>query len=207
MNTTESLGAPRVSDTHLVERAQKGDRKAFEMLYVAHRRRVFNVCLRMIEDCGRAEELMQDTFVQVYRKLHTFRGQSAFTTWLHRISVNVVLMYIRQNRARAHEVPIETNTEHDENNSLRESLGADDQRLNGAVDRVTLQNAVGQLPPGYRLVFVLHDVEGYQHHEIAEMLGCTVGNTKSQLHKARLAIRRYLRGEAMRQRGRRRAAA
>ena len=186
-----------------IRRAQRGDPEAFKLLYDAHRRRIFNLCLRMIQDWSRAEELTQDTFLQVYRRIHTFRGDSAFTTWLHRIAVNIVLMSLRQGRARLHEVSGALPGDEDTPSPILDRLGRSDQRLNGALDRVTLEHAISHLPEGYRVVFVLHDVEGYEHHEIADLLGCSVGNTKSQLHKARLKIRRYLRGEPMRRQRRR----
>ncbi|MBV8206960.1 MAG: sigma-70 family RNA polymerase sigma factor [Acidobacteria bacterium] len=194
-NLTNLVTVPSVpSNQHLIRRAQQGDAAAFEELYAAHKRRIFNLCLRMIEDWSRAEELMQDTFLQAYRKLNTFRGESAFSTWLHRIAVNVVLMHLRQNRARVNEVPAIAGTgDDDEPWSAYQQAASSDGRLDHAVDRVTLERAISKLPDGYRLVFVLHDVEGYEHHEIAELLGCSIGNTKSQLHKARVKIRHYLR--------------
>ena len=110
-------------------------------------------------------------------------------------------MHLRQNRALTHEVAYESTVGDDGNSSFTyESIGRCDERLDHAADRVTLENAVGRLPEGYRVIFLLHDVEGYEHHEIAELLGCSVGNTKSQLHKARLKIRRYLQGELSRRR-------
>jgi RNA polymerase sigma-70 factor (ECF subfamily) len=198
-----ALAVPQ-NNQHLIRRAQHGDAEAFEQLYTTHKRRIFNLCLRMVDDWSRAEELTQDTFLQAYRKLDTFRGESAFSTWLHRIAVNVVLMHIRQNRARLHEVPaVATPNEEDESWSSYYQAATPDGRLERAVDRVTIERAVSKLPDGYRLVFVLHDVEGYEHHEIAELLGCSIGNTKSQLHKARVKIRRYLQEGVSRRRRRR----
>jgi RNA polymerase sigma-70 factor (ECF subfamily) len=187
----------------IIRRAQKGDPEAFRELYDAHRRRVFNLCLRMVQDWGRAEELTQDTFLQVYRRLDTFRGDSAFTTWLHRIAVNIVLMSLRHNRSRAQEIAGALPSDEDQPSPILERLGRADTQLNGALDRVSLEHAIFHLPEGYRLIFVLHDIEGYEHHEIADLLGCSVGNTKSQLHKARLKIRGYLRGERVGRRRRR----
>jgi RNA polymerase sigma-70 factor (ECF subfamily) len=150
---------------------------------------------------------MQDTFLQAYRKLSTFRGESAFSTWLHRIAVNVVLMHIRQNRSRLHEVPAAVNGDDDDESwSAYSQAASPDLRLDRAVDRVTIERAISKLPDGYRLVFLLHDVEGYEHHEIAELLGCSIGNTKSQLHKARIKIRQYLQ-EGISRRRRRKVAA
>ena len=204
---TAIFTAPTTNNHHLIRLAQRGDASAFEELYTAHKRRIFNLCLRMVDDWSRAEELMQDTFLQAYRKLGTFRGESAFSTWLHRIAVNVVLMHIRQNRSRLHEVPA-TATPNDEDDSWSAYYQAatPDCRLDRAVDRVTIERAVSKLPDGYRLVFLLHDVEGYEHHEIAELLGCSIGNTKSQLHKARVKIRQYLQEGISRRRRRKLAA-
>ena len=196
--TQAVIPLPRDAERKIIVKAQRGDPEAFKYLYDLHRRRVFNLCLRMIQDWSRAEELTQDTFLQVYRRINTFRGDSAFTTWLHRIAVNIVLMHLRQNRARLHEVSGALPSDEDQPSPILERLGTPDGRLMGALDRVSLEHAVSQLPEGYRLIFVLHDVEGYEHHEIADLLGCSVGNTKSQLHKARLKIRRHLRGEPVR---------
>jgi RNA polymerase sigma-70 factor (ECF subfamily) len=143
--------------------------------------------------------LTQDTFLQVYRKLESFRFESAFSTWIHRIAVNMVLMHLRQNRALTHEVAFETSIADDgESTFTYESIGRSDERLEHILDRVALEDAISRLPEGYRVIFLLHDVEGYEHHEIAELLGCSIGNTKSQLHKARLKIRRYLQGNLSR---------
>jgi RNA polymerase sigma-70 factor (ECF subfamily) len=197
---------PRDAERKVIHKAQRGDPEAFRYLYDVHRRRVFNLCLRMIQDWSRAEELTQDTFLQVYRRINTFRGDSAFTTWLHRIAVNIVLMHLRQNRARLQEIAGALPSDEDQPSPILERLGTPDSRLSGALDRVSLEHAVSHLPEGYRLIFVLHDIEGYEHHEIADLLGCSVGNTKSQLHKARLKIRRYLRGEPVRKLRRRKSA-
>jgi RNA polymerase sigma-70 factor (ECF subfamily) len=150
----------------------------------------------MVHNSAQAEELTQDTFLQVYRKLKTFRGDSAFSTWLHRITVNVVLMYVRRCQSRISEVPFEPVYENGtEDAPIREQVGSPDPKLRASLDRVNLERAISNLPPGYGLVFVLHDVEGYQHGEIAELLGCSVGNCKSQLHKARLKLRKCLLGQ------------
>jgi RNA polymerase sigma-70 factor (ECF subfamily) len=182
-----------------IANAQRGEAAAFEQLYLEHHRRVFNLCYRMVNDWSRAEELTQDTFLQVYRKLESFRFESAFSTWIHRIAVNMVLMHLRQNRALTHEVAFETSIADDgESTFTYESIGRSDERLEHILDRVALEDAISRLPEGYRVIFLLHDVEGYEHHEIAELLGCSIGNTKSQLHKARLKIRRYLQGNLSR---------
>jgi RNA polymerase sigma-70 factor (ECF subfamily) len=179
----------------IIHSAQTGDIEALSIIYEKYSRRVFNICLRMIRDRSDAEDLTQDVFVQLFRKIHTFRGQSAFSTWLHRLSVNMVLMEIRSRKSQRYSlVPIEVRTEEDE--SLHEQLGREDISLRGSVDRILLQDALEELPPGYRVVFLLHDIHGYEHQEIAEILSCSVGNCKSQLHKARLKLRKLIENQA-----------
>ena len=170
-----------------VARAAAGDRGAFERLYRQQASRVYSLCVRMVADRTRAEELTQDVFVRAWEKLHLFRGESSFSTWLHRLTVNVVLNARKsEGRQRARF------EEQDE-----ESGGLD--ALPGVVgmplapgDLLDLEQAITMLPPGARKVFVLHDVEGYKHEEIAEMLGVTSGATKAQLHRARLLLREAL---------------
>ncbi len=179
------------SEQDLIQCAQRGDLEALSLIYQKHSRRVFNLCLRMIRDRSDAEDLTQDVFVQLFRKIHTFRGQSAFSTWLHRLAVNMVLMEIRSRKTHRYSlVPLETKNEEDE--STHDQFGRDDLVLRGSIDRILLQDALDELPPGYRVVFLLHDVHGYEHQEIAEILSCSVGNCKSQLHKARLKLRRLI---------------
>lgn len=179
----------------LIHFAQIGDIEALSTIYEKYSRRVFNICLRMIRDRSDAEDLTQDVFVQLFRKIHTFRGQSAFSTWLHRLAVNMVLMEIRSRKSHRYAlVPIEVKSEEDE--SLYDQFGHEDMSLRGSVDRILLQDALDELPPGYRVVFLLHDVHGYEHQEIAEILSCSVGNCKSQLHKARLKLRKLIENQA-----------
>lgn len=170
-----------------VARAAAGDRTAFERLYRLHVNRVFSLCVRMVADRERAEELTQDAFVRAWEKLHLFRGESSFSTWLHRLTVNLVL------NARKSEGRLKTRFEETD----EEAGGID--ALPGVVgmplppgDLLDLEAAIEKLPPGARRVFVLHDVEGYKHEEIAEMLGVTSGATKAQLHRARLLLREAL---------------
>jgi RNA polymerase sigma-70 factor (ECF subfamily) len=170
-----------------VAQAAAGDRVAFERLYRQNVNRVFSLCARMVADRTRAEELTQDVFVRAWEKLHLFRGESSFSTWLHRLTVNVVL------NARKSEGRVRSRFEEQD----EESGGID--ALPGVVgmplapgDLLDLEDAVAKLPPGARRVFVLHDVEGYKHEEIAEMLGVTSGATKAQLHRARLLLREAL---------------
>ncbi len=143
----------------------------------------------MTGNTAEAEDLTQEAFLQLYRKISTFRGESAFSTWLHRLAVNVVLMHLRKKGLQQISLD-EVDTSQDE--PVKRDYGSDDRRLTGSVDRIGLQNAIADLPPGYRTVFVLHDVEGYEHNEIAEIMSCSVGNSKSQLHKARLKLRERL---------------
>lgn len=171
--------------------AQQGDAAAFERLYRMHSRRVYALCLRMVGNTAEAEDLAQEAFLQLFRKIHTFRGESAFSTWLHRLAVNVVLMKLRKKSLP--ETSLEEATEPDEESGgPRKDVGAPDPSLVGSIDRVNLERAIDQLPPGYKQVFVLHDVQGYEHNEIAEIMECSIGNSKSQLHKARMRLRELL---------------
>lgn len=195
---TDTTGELPESDA--IRLAQQGDAAAFERLYELHSRRVYSLCLRMVGNTAEAEDLTQEAFLQLFRKIATFRGESAFSTWLHRLSVNVVLMKLR--RKSATETSLEELTEPDEEaGSRRRDFGAADLQLSGSIDRVNLQRAVEQLPPGYKAVFVLHDVQGFEHNEIAEIMHCSIGNSKSQLHKARMRLREMLH-EALRQKAR-----
>jgi len=133
---------------------------------------------------------LQEAFLQLYRKIGTFRGESAFSTWLHRLSVNVVLMHLRKKSLPV--VSLEETTQAGEEDTPKKDFGAEDLALAGSIDRLQLQKAVDDLPPGYRTIFVLHDVEGYEHNEIATIVGCSIGNSKSQLHKARMKLRDLL---------------
>ena len=144
----------------------------------------------MIGNVEAAEDFTQEAFLQLYRKIATFRGDSAFSTWLHRITVNVVLMPLRKKGLI--EVSLEETLEPTDEGGPQKEIAAHDQILAGSLDRVILDRAIGSLPPGYRVVFFLHDIEGYEHNEIAEMLGCSIGNSKSQLHKARMKLRDLL---------------
>jgi RNA polymerase sigma-70 factor (ECF subfamily) len=177
------------SETEAIERAKQGDAEAFALLYGLHKRRVYSLCLRMTANSAKAEDLTQEAFLQLFRKIGTFRGESAFSTWLHRMAVNVVLMQLRKKSLPI--VPLEETLDIEEEASRKE-LGAQDPVLSGSIDRLRLQRAVEALPPGYQRIFVLHDVEGYEHNEIAAMVGCSIGNSKSQLHKARMKLRESL---------------
>ncbi len=191
MNQVEQASPASSGDAELIARAQRGEEQAFEAIYNAHKRRVYYLCLRMIGNTAEAEELTQEAFMQVFRKIQTFRGDSSFSTWLHRVSVNVVLMKLR--KKTPNEIPIDSEDENQEFAAPPKEFGAPDLTLTGLVDRVTLDRAVAKLPPGCRQVFLLHDVMGCEHNEIAAMLDYSVGNSKSQLHKARMRLRKLLR--------------
>lgn len=180
----------KVKDFELTRAAGAGDMAAFEEIYNRHHRRVYSICLRMLQSPTEAEDLTQDVFIQLYRKIGSFRGDSAFTTWLHRMTVNQVLMHFRKRT-----VKFEKTTEEGE---------TPDQIVPGTgnpfkmqvVEKLALDHAIEQLPPGYKNVFVLHDVEGFEHEEVARILGCSVGTSKSQLHKARLKLQKLLKKKA-----------
>lgn len=174
------------TDFELAQASSQGDMAAFEEIYQRHHRRVYSICLRMMQHPFEAEDLTQDVFVQLYRKIGGFRGDSAFTTWLHRLTVNQVLMHFRKPTVRSEKV---TDAE-----DIPEQIviGTANPHKMQIVDKLALENAIEQLPPGYKNVFVLHDVEGFEHEEVARILGCSVGTSKSQLHKARLKLRKFL---------------
>lgn len=178
-------------EAEVLARAQAGDHHAFGQLYSLHKRRIYSLCLRMVGNVAEAEDLTQEAFLQLHRKIATFRGDSAFTTWLHRLAVNVVLMQLRRKGLSL--ISLDEAMEPAVEERPGRSFGTPDLTLSGAIDRLALQRAIDDLPPGYRLIFVLHDIEGYEHNEIATMLECSIGNSKSQLHKARLKLRDALR--------------
>lgn len=166
--------------------AASGDRRAFERLYREHVDRVFSICVRMSGSRTRGEELTQDVFVRVWEKLPLFRGESAFSTWLHRVAVNIALNDRKvQGRERARTVE-QDDDERDPDGTAGSVPAAP------VAERLDLEAAIALLPPGARKVFVLHDVEGFTHEEIAQEMGVTPGGTKSQLHRARMLLREAL---------------
>lgn len=175
-----------LSDPALAQRAADGDTLAFEEIYKRHHGRVYSLCMRMTGNTAEAEDLTQDAFIQLHRKIGSFRGESAFTTWLHRLTVNIVLMHFRKRAVRDEKVT--------DDGEMPEQIeiGTANPTAMPIVDRIALDAALAQLPRGYRTVFVLHDVDGYEHEEIAQILGIAVGTSKSQLHKARMKMRRLL---------------
>jgi len=178
-------------DADILARAKAGDHHAFAAIYSQHKKRIYSLCLRMLGNPAEAEDLAQEAFLQLHRKIGTFRGDSAFSTWLHRLTVNVVLMQLRKKGLSL--ISLDESLEPSREEGPARTFGAPDLTLTGAIDRLALQKAVDNLPAGYRLIFVLHDIEGYEHNEIASMLDCSIGNSKSQLHKARLKLRDALR--------------
>ena len=181
----------------MLAQAQAGDHQAFAQLYALHKRRIYSLCLRMVGNAAEAEDLTQEAFLQLHRKIGTFRGDSAFSTWLHRMAINVVLMRLRKKGLSL--ISLDEAMEPAPEERPGRSFGAPDLTLTGSIDRLALERAVANLPAGYRLIFVLHDIEGYEHNEIASMLDCSIGNSKSQLHKARLKLREALRKTSRRE--------
>jgi RNA polymerase sigma-70 factor (ECF subfamily) len=173
-------------DLILCQKAAAGNLAAFEMIYQRYHRRTYSLCFRMTSSHTEAEDLTQEVFIQLFRKVGSFRGDSAFSTWLHRLTVNQVLVHFRRRSVK--------------NEKVSDDGEMPDQAVHGTsnpnkmpvVDRIALKNAIAELPRGYRNVFVLHDVEGYEHEEVARLLSISVGTSKSQLHKARLKLRGLL---------------
>ena len=186
---SSSQNVPNSAEAQAIAEAKEGSSAAFEALYHAHKRRVYSLCLRMTGNTAEAEDLTQEAFLQMFRKIGTFRGEAAFSTWLHRLTVNLVLMRLRKKGLWTSSLD---DPGSDSEDTRPPELGTPDATLAGSVNRLTLEKAMRALPPGYRIVFQLHDVEGYEHREIAGMIGCSVGNSKSQLHKARLRLRELL---------------
>ena len=159
------------------------EQRVFQELYQIHHRRVYSICLRMTRDISEAEDLTQEIFVHLFRTLGSFRGESAFTTWLHRLTVNHVLMYFRKRKGRA------VRPTGEENLQFQDLAVSYDHTSPNIIDRILLSEVIAKLPDGYRETLILHDIEGFEHKEIAEMRGRTEGTSKSQLHKARLKLR------------------
>jgi RNA polymerase sigma-70 factor, ECF subfamily len=179
-------------EAEAIRLAKSGDERGFERIYRLHSQRVYALCFRMMRgNAAEAEELTQESFLQLFRKIGTFRSESAFSTWLHRLAFNIVLMRLRKHSHQVLSLD-EMLEPHEQTASLQKYIGARDLRLSGSVDRMDLERALEQLPPGYRAVFILHDVQGYEHNEIAAIRGCSLGNSKSQLHKARARLRQLL---------------
>jgi len=188
LRSASPVTVEELDEVKAIQLAHNGNHAGFEYLYRRHKRRVYGLFLRMLRNATEAEDLTQEVFLLVFRKFHTFRGESTFSTWLHRLAVNLALMHLRKKRPPS--VAFEANAETDDDHiSPSIECGAPDLLLEGSVDRITLQRCITRLPAGCRLVFVLYDIQGYQHGEIAEIIGRTVGDSKSQLHKARKRLR------------------
>lgn len=194
VKTPVPLEAGDLSESEAIRMAQRGDPNGFERVYRLHCRRVYALCLRMAGASADADDLSQEVFLQLFRKIHTFRGDSPFSTWLHRLSVNTVLMWFRKKPHR--EIALDPVARDDADAMQRREAGGPDVRLNGVIDHLLLRSLLAQLPPGYRDAFVLHDIQGYEHKEIAEIWGRSVGNSKSQLSKARARLRELLLGDS-----------
>jgi RNA polymerase sigma-70 factor (ECF subfamily) len=182
---TTADGARREEERALVRRAQDGDVTAFEQLYRENERRVFALCLRLSSDPSLAEDLTQEVFVRAWRKLSSFRGESAFSSWLYPIAVNAALSE-RRSRGRRSARVLATD-------DVTPFERAPEEKREGPEAGLDLEAAMRDLPPGARAVFVLHDVEGYRHEEIARLMGIAVGTSKAQLHRARALLREALR--------------
>ncbi len=182
----ESTFAEDAPDIDLCRLAADGNIPAFELLYERYHRRTYSLCLRMTSSPTEAEDLTQEVFIQLFRKISSFRGDSAFSTWLHRLTVNQVLMHFRRRSVK--------NEKTSEDGEIPEQtvVGSANPNRMQVVDRIALRNAIAELPKGYKSVFLLHDVQGYEHEEVARQLGISVGTSKSQLHKARLKLRGLL---------------
>lgn len=177
---------PSSTDHELCQLAASGSLAAFEIIYQRYHRRTYSLTMRMTNNTSEAEDLTQEVFIQLFRKAGSFRGDSAFSTWLHRLTVNQVLMHFRRRSVKNEKVS-------DDGEMPEQTVhGTANPNKMPVVDRIALKNAIGELPNGYRNVFILHDVEGYEHEEVARMMGISVGTSKSQLHKARLKLRGLL---------------
>ena len=183
MNREERTTQP---DTELARRAAEGDEAAFEEIHRRYRRPVYALALRMTRNAADAEDLTQESFLNVLRNVGSFRGEAAFSSWLYRLAVNVVRMHFRRRSTRPEDLT-------DDGEMCERKLGVARRAGSTSVfDRIAIEKAVRALPPGYRATFVLHDVAGYEHAEIARMRGCSTGNSKSQLHRARGVLRELL---------------
>jgi RNA polymerase sigma-70 factor, ECF subfamily len=191
MRRFESREAANLWADKAIRSFNEGDIQAFESIYRSYCEFVHRICLRMLRDPVEAEDAAQDVFVCVFRKINTFRGQSAFSSWLYRLTANSVLMRFRKKKHTW--IPLEERGDDDGGASYSETEVVD-LNLRGVLDQIDLQSAIAMLPNGYKTAFVLHDIQGYDHREIAKMFGYSTGNSKSQLHKARLRLRSLLYG-------------
>jgi RNA polymerase sigma-70 factor, ECF subfamily len=181
------------NEVDLINRAIAGDPQAFEYLYGRHKRRIYSLCLRLIRDPGLAEDFTQETFLKGFCHIGTFRGASKFSTWLSRIAINIALVHIRQAKARATEVSIHSfDEDQQEGPSVSSKLEWFPAQTSNSIRWFQLEHAIAALPSNYKKMFILHHVEGYRSKEIAEMFGFTLSNIKTQLHRARMRLRKQL---------------
>jgi len=186
--SSDQMEANRVDET-LVARCRKGDVPAFEELYKRHSSRLYSVAYRMTGSAADAEDLLQDIFLQVYRRIDSYRGEAALGTWLHRLAVNACLDFLRSKQGHRRQV-----TDSLDEPDASEPVAHASWRPDAVLSRLDLERAVAQLPPSYRRAFLLHDVEGLEHHEVSDALGIAEGTSKSLVHKARMRLRTLLRG-------------
>ena len=191
LSSSNPSASNELSENEAIRLAQEGSSEGFERLYRLHSRRVYGLCLHMSKDPLEAEDFTQDAFLQAFRKIQSFRGDSLFSTWLHRLTVNIVLMGFRKRKRPkiSLDEAIELN---EESRKLIVEFSRPDLTLNGLIDRINLVKAINQLPQGCKKMLLLHDIQGYKHDEISRMVGCSVENSKSQLHRARMRLRRLL---------------
>lgn len=185
-SASKSAGCPSLNQA--IRLVHQGDTKAFEYIYRSYCGLVYRICLRMLRNPVDAEDAAQDVFVRLFRKIDTFRGESAFSSWLYRVATNTVLMRFRKNKLR---MTLEGTGE--VNGSLPREAGVTDAEQDSLAGRIDLQAAIDVLPEGYKGAFLLHHVQGYAHREIAEIFGYSIGCSKSQVHKARKLLRELLR--------------
>jgi RNA polymerase sigma-70 factor, ECF subfamily len=178
----------RTADLELATRCRQGDTAAFEELYRAHAGRLYNLVFRMAGSAEHAEDLLQEVFLHAHKKLGSFRGDSSLGTWLYRLAVNQCLDYLRGRQAKM----AKTTRSLDEEGAIEPAAVAP--AVPTAVSRIDLERAIARLPEGCRAAFVLHDVEGFEHNEVARLLGVSEGTSKSQVHKARMKLRAILSG-------------
>jgi RNA polymerase sigma-70 factor, ECF subfamily len=203
VKTSGQAEQPELTNADVLRLAQQGDAGAFERIDRLHSRKVYALCVRMTADRTEAEDLTQEVFLQLFRKIGTFRGESAFSTWLHRISVNIVLMRVRKKAKTETSLDAISNPT-DQSSTPPQEFGGPDLQVNGVIDRITLQAAINELPRGYQAMFILRYIQGHKYNEIADILGCSAGNSKSQAYKARMRLRELLQktvaGSALRRR-------
>jgi RNA polymerase sigma-70 factor (ECF subfamily) len=189
--SVKKASGPGLTEPEAIRLAQDGDPAGFEYLYKFHSRRVYSICMRILKNTSDAEDLTQQVFLRLFRKIGTFRGDSGFSTWLHRVTVNAVLMHLR--RRKQIEIPTFSSDRARVDGDEPREFGSGDPSMLGAIERLNLMRAIHQLPFGYKRFFLLHHFIGFKHNEIARLLSCSVGCSKSQVHKARKRLQRLLR--------------